>query len=360
MKVLRNALISAGLALVALAASPMPGLLDVRSAEASEIKYIVNNVPITSYDIQRRAAFMKLQRAKGSASDQMIDQTLHLLEATRLKVRVTDEQVDEAYARFAKNNKMQIKQLDGVLTQTGVTTQHFKDFIRAQMAWNQAIGIKAKGGSGKGGRMTEQEAVRKMMEKGGAKPSATEYMLQQVIFVVPANERGTIGRRKGEAEAMRQRFNSCETTRQFAKGLIDVTVRDLGRVLAPELPAEWADFDQERTPGLGHRGQADRPRPGVHRHLQRPRSVGRPHGPDGAEQRAAGRRRPRCRPAEQTLYRGTPQASQHRRALGRSLHGRCSRADVRRSLGGGPRAGDRGLETSRRSGRAPFLPPVGP
>ncbi|MET0596428.1 MAG: SurA N-terminal domain-containing protein [Mesorhizobium sp.] len=249
MKVLRNALISAGLALVALAASPMPGLLDVRSAEASEIKYIVNNVPITSYDIQRRAAFMKLQRAKGSASDQMIDQTLHLLEATRLKVRVTDEQVDEAYARFAKNNKMQIKQLDGVLTQTGVTTQHFKDFIRAQMAWNQAIGIKAKGGSGKGGRMTEQEAVRKMMEKGGAKPSATEYMLQQVIFVVPANERGTIGRRKGEAEAMRQRFNSCETTRQFAKGLIDVTVRDLGRVLAPELPAEWADSIKNARPG---------------------------------------------------------------------------------------------------------------
>ncbi len=249
MRVLRNALISAGLALAALAAGPMPGLFDVRPAAASEIKYIVNNVPITSYDIQRRAAFMKLQRAKGSASDQMIDQTLHFLEAMRLNVRVSDEQVDEAYARFAKNNKMQIKQLDGVLAQTGVTTQHFKDFIRAQMAWNQAIGIKAKGGSGKGGRMTEQEAVRKMMEKGGAKPSATEYMLQQVIFVVPANERGTIGRRKGEAEAMRQRFNSCETTRQFAKGLIDVTVRDLGRVLAPELPAEWANSIKGARPG---------------------------------------------------------------------------------------------------------------
>ena len=35
-------------------------------AAASEIKYIVNNVPITSYDIQRRAAFMKLQRRKGN------------------------------------------------------------------------------------------------------------------------------------------------------------------------------------------------------------------------------------------------------------------------------------------------------
>lgn len=40
---------------------------------------------------------------------------------------------------------------------------------------------------------------------------------------------------------MRARFNGCDSSREFAKGLIDVTVRDLGRVLAPELPPEWAD-----------------------------------------------------------------------------------------------------------------------
>jgi peptidyl-prolyl cis-trans isomerase SurA len=81
-----------------------------------------------------------------------------------------------------------------------------------------------------------------MLEKGGAKPSATEYMLQQVIFVVPKAERGaTLAKRKREAEAMRARFNGCNTTREFAKGLIDVTVRDLPRVLAPQLPPDWAE-----------------------------------------------------------------------------------------------------------------------
>ena len=48
---------------------------------------------------------------------------------------------------------------------------------------------------------------------------------------------------------MRQRFTSCETTRQFAKGLVDVTVRDLGRVLAPQLPPEWADSIKNAKPG---------------------------------------------------------------------------------------------------------------
>ncbi len=243
MKRVRQFLIPAGFALAVLATA-LPAFVPVPAA-ASEIKYVVNNAPITSYDIQRRAAFIRLQHGKGSAADEMIDQTLRLAEAKRLNIRITDQQVDEAYERFAKNNKMPLSQLDGVLTQTGVTKQHFKDFIRAQMSWSQALSMRARSG----GRLTEQEAVRKMLEKGGAKPSATEYMLQQVIFVVPASERGSLGKRKREAEAMRARFKTCDTTRQFAKGLIDVTVRDLGRVLAPELPPDWADSIKKASPG---------------------------------------------------------------------------------------------------------------
>jgi peptidyl-prolyl cis-trans isomerase SurA len=90
-----------------------------------------------------------------------------------------------------------------------------------------------------------------MMEKGGGtKPSATEYLLQQVIFVVPAAKRGAIlGARKREAESMRSRYNGCDGTVAFAKGLKDVTVRNLGRVLAPELPPEWAEFIKKTSEG---------------------------------------------------------------------------------------------------------------
>ncbi|QPC87324.1 peptidylprolyl isomerase [Mesorhizobium sp. NBSH29] len=244
MNVIRTRLISIGLGLlVGIAALPLAASVP---AQATEIKYVINNEPITSYDIQRRAAFIKLQRSKGSASEQMIEQTLHNQEVKRLGIRIPDKQVDEAYNRFATGNKLQPKQLDGILDQAGVTKRHFKEFIRAQMSWSQALNQRARGG---GKRMTEQEAVRKMLQQGGSKPSATEYMLQQVIFVVPANEKGSAGRRKQEADAMRQRFKGCDTTRQFAKGLVDVTVRDLGRVLAPELPSEWADAIKATSAG---------------------------------------------------------------------------------------------------------------
>lgn len=246
---MRKCLTSASIAL-AVAASPA-GLASMATpaAASSEIRVVVDRVPITSYDIQRRAAFLKLQRRSGNlnaeAEQQMIDQTLRLSEAKRLNIAITDDQVNAAYENFAKSNKMTVKQLDGIMNQTGVTRSHFKEFIRAQMSWSQALSRRGRSGS----RMTEQDAVRRMLQQGGEKPSATEYMLQQVIFVVPASERGKMAQRKREAESLRARFSGCDSTREFAKGLIDVTVKDLGRRLAPELPPDWAE--QIKTTKVG-------------------------------------------------------------------------------------------------------------
>lgn len=216
------------------------------AAQESQIRYVVNGTPVTSYDIQRRAAFLKLQRRQGNvtqaAGDEMVEQVLKNAEVARLRINITDQQVDDAYGRFAKNNKMTLAQLDGVMNQSGVTKEHFKQYIKAQMGWNQALGSRLRSKNGGGGRVTEQEAVRRMLDNGGNKPSATQYTLQQVIFVVPQAERGAkLGQRKREADALRQRVQGCDSTRQFAKGLLDVTVRDLGKVFAQQLPPEWSD-----------------------------------------------------------------------------------------------------------------------
>ena len=220
------------------------------SAAATEIKYIVNKVPITSYDIAKRVAFLKLQRSKDrsqkAAADQMIDQVLHLQEAARIGIKVGDPEVDASYQRFAQSNNLSVNQLNQILAQSGVTRDHFRDFIRAQMAWNQALGARARSEQSK----STQDAVRRMMKEGGPKPSADEYLLQQVIFVVPERERKSImGRRKREANEMRARVTGCDMTRGLAKGIIDVTVRDLGRVLEPELPPEWKKQIIGTSPG---------------------------------------------------------------------------------------------------------------
>jgi peptidyl-prolyl cis-trans isomerase SurA len=255
----RKTLLSLNIAILASVAA-LSVSLSGTPATASEIKYVVNNTAVTSYDVQRRVAFLKLQRKKGDlakmAGDEMVDQTLRQAEIRRLGIRVSDANVQTAYERFAKGNKMTAKQLDGVFNQAGVTPEHFKDFIRTQLGWNQALSSRFRS---QGGTMSEQDAVRRMLQQGGSKPSATEYTLQRVIFVVPAGEKGNVAKRKREAEAMRARFTGCNTTREFAKGLVDVTVLDVGRVLAPELPKDWAEqIKATRTGGATQVRETDR------------------------------------------------------------------------------------------------------
>jgi peptidyl-prolyl cis-trans isomerase SurA len=235
----RSALIAFGLALSsATIFATLPGMVAV--SQASDIRYTVNGQAITSVDIQRRAAFLKIQGVKGgekAATDEMIDQVIKLQAGSAAGIRVGQPEVDAAFARFAASNKMNPKQMSGVLNQVGVTPKHFKEYIRTQMVWGQVQQVQQRGASG--GAASMQDVVAKMLSSGGTKPTSTEYILQQVIFVVPAGDKGK--NRKKEAEALRARFQSCDTTFDFAKGLVDVTVRDLGRLLEAELPGEWKD-----------------------------------------------------------------------------------------------------------------------
>jgi peptidyl-prolyl cis-trans isomerase SurA len=217
----------------------LPGMVAV--SQASDIRLTVNGQAITSFDIKKRAAFLKVQGAKGgekAATDEMIDQAIKLQAGAQAGIRVGQAEVDAAFGRFAASNKMTPKQMGTVLNQVGVTPKHFKEYIRAQMVWGQVQQLQQRGTSG--GSVSMQDVVAKMLASGGNKPTSTEYILQQVIFVVPAADRGKkLGQRKKDAEALRARYQSCDTTFDFAKGLVDVTVRDLGRILEAELPDDW-------------------------------------------------------------------------------------------------------------------------
>lgn len=227
---------------------------------ASEIKIVVNKQAITSVDLSRRVAFLKLQREKGNlqqkAREQLTEEALKMQEARRVGATIPDAQVEASFQRFAANNKMSTKQLTQILSQAGVTAGHFKDFIRVQMTWPRMV--KARFGSE---NSSTQDMVAKMLEKGGSKPSTTEYILQQVIFVVPQNKRSGsyLGARQREAERMRGQFSNCGTTHDMVKSLKDVTVRDLGRVLQPQLPGDWKQaIESTKSGGTTRTRKTDR------------------------------------------------------------------------------------------------------
>lgn len=209
---------------------------------ASQIKIVVNKQAITSTDIKRRAALLRLQGQKGKltskAQEQLIEEALQLQEMQNRRTVPSNLEVDAAFANFARGNNLSIKQMSRVLGQAGVTAKHFKGFISIQIGWQRLVAARY----GRSGKMSTQDLVSKMLERGDDKPTTTEYILQQVIFVVPSKKRSksALNRRNTEAKRFRSNIDSCETTKQRAVGLKDITVRNLGRFLKPELPPEWA------------------------------------------------------------------------------------------------------------------------
>ncbi|WP_223476905.1 peptidylprolyl isomerase [Oricola indica] len=223
-------------------AIPATSLVSVPAAQASDIKVVVNDQAVTSYDIARRKAFLQLQRRKGNltqmATDELIEEALKRSAVQRAGYRIPENRVNEAFANFARGNKMSTKQMTQILNQSGVTAKHFKEFIKLQIGWGQLV--QAQSGR-RAGLMNEQEVVAKMLERGGPKPTSTEYTLQKVIFVVPKSQRGRLAQRRSEANSMRGRIGDCSNTIAVASQLRDVTVQDLGRVLELQLPDGWKD-----------------------------------------------------------------------------------------------------------------------
>lgn len=226
------------IAATAIAISFVVEPLQAPAFAASEVVAVVNKTPITSSDVAKRVAFLKLQRRTGNlqkmARDELVDEALKREEIARVRMSVSTEDVDRSFERFSAGNKLSVAQMSSILNQAGVGVDHFKAFIAVQMSWPRLVN--ARFGTGK---MSSEELVKRMMENK-EKPVTTEYTLQQIIFVVPEARRNAIlAKRKAEAEKSRSSFPGCDQSKEFAKTMLDVSVRNLGRVMKPELPEDW-------------------------------------------------------------------------------------------------------------------------
>lgn len=229
---------SLGVAIVAPAMAPQ---LNAAHA-ASSIVAVVNGQPITSIDVERRVNFLRLQRAKGNlqsmARKQLVDEAIERMGVLAMQTSVSTDEVDAAYARFAAGNKLSLEKLGQILQQAGVGVDHFKSYIAISMSWPRAVQARF----GSADHLTSGDIGARIAESGANRPKVNEYILKDIIFVVPASKRNAIlGKRKAEAEASRKKFPGCDQAKAFAATMHDVSVRDLGRFLETDLPPVWKD-----------------------------------------------------------------------------------------------------------------------
>ena len=194
------------------------------------IPLLVNDVPITSFDISQRVKLMRLGGGKGGtqqAAEELIDETLEMLEAQRRGVRVPAGQIDAAFASIAGNLKMSTAQLTAALKGEGIEAASLRKRLEAQMAWQQLVQLRTQVKAA----VRSDDITAALLEKGDPNSlTVTEYMLQQIVFVVPEGSSANLyAQRRREAEAFRQRYKGCDQALDQAKQLRGVVVKDIGR-----------------------------------------------------------------------------------------------------------------------------------
>lgn len=226
LKTTRAAAVSVAIALLAgTIVAPHP------VAAQSAIRMLVNDQPITSYAVSQRSKLNRLTGGKGgekAALDELVNEAIQQTEAKRRGISIPDAQLDAAVAQIAKQVKLSPKQLAAALGQQGIQIQSLRDRIRAQITWSRLVQAKVRSSRSVG----ERDITAQILARGDQDVSRTirEFMLQQIIFVVPrGSAQGAYAKRRQEAESFRSRFPGCDGALPYAQTFKGVVVKPMGR-----------------------------------------------------------------------------------------------------------------------------------
>jgi peptidyl-prolyl cis-trans isomerase SurA len=202
------------------------GLADGPAVASNAIRVLVNDEPITTYDVQQRTRMLKVftggREGENSAIEQLIDEKLMLQEATLRNVEVSDAEVDAEFANRARAAKLSAAQFTQAMRQAGFDPQTFKNFLRANMAWQQIVRMRFRATVD----ITDQDVARALTGRESSdegQRTATEYLLQQIIFIVSSGT--SAAHQTRQAEAFRRNFQSCDQSLEQARGMTGVVVK---------------------------------------------------------------------------------------------------------------------------------------
>ena len=214
-------------------------------AHAQAIVLSVNGSPITTYDIQQRMKLLRLLRKPASreaAINDLIADQLKLQQVAKFTITFTEADIAAQGARDALEAKIAPAAFAEELQRAGIDQNNWRQHFKAQAEWHMYVKALNKAVD-----VSEQQ-VRAEMAKRGESATLTQYLVRQVVIVVP-NPAG-VEQKMREAQQVRARFANCSAGVPFARAQPDVVVQNLTTRTSVEVaPALRALLD--KTP-VGH------------------------------------------------------------------------------------------------------------
>ena len=215
----------------------------VNAQSVQGVAVLVNDQPISNFDIDQRMKLMKASTGKPTNArmreeviQQLIDENLKLQEARRLNIAVPSAQIDATVSQMAASSGMNITQFKAALKQIGINIVTLRNRIEAETAWRDVIRARYQSNV----QIREQDVeIALGLQDNVEESTRTEYKLQQIILLIRQGApRSVLQSRQREATRIRRDFKSCETSRSITIGMRDVVIKPTETFSSSTLPAE--------------------------------------------------------------------------------------------------------------------------
>ena len=196
-------------------------------AQDVAIKILVNDDPISDYDIAQRARFLQLtaKEQPGPALNQkttemLITEHLQLQEGRKLGITPNEADINRVLDGMASQNNLDAKGLATALGRAGVDIRTLKNRIGAQMVWQRVVQQKFR----REVNVNDAQIDEALAQSGGSSSGG----ITQLRLPLPggANQQA-VAAKVAEAENLRAQFRGCGSVQSLAKGVQGATIRNL-------------------------------------------------------------------------------------------------------------------------------------
>jgi len=224
---------------------------NVRSATA-----IVNGTVITGTDVDQRLALVVLANG-GKLPDEerdrlrlqvlrnIIDETLQVQEAAANDIKISDEELDQNFARVGSNFKMAPDAFTAYLKKNGSSPASIKRQIEGELAWQRLLRRKVQPFVN-----VSQDEVTGVIDRMKQAKGSEEFRVGEIyLSSTPENAGQIADNARKIIEQIKGGGSFQAYARQYSEASTKVLGGDLGWVRPAQLPEELATTVQQMVPG---------------------------------------------------------------------------------------------------------------
>jgi peptidyl-prolyl cis-trans isomerase SurA len=221
---------------------------------AQSVAVMVNGEPITNFDIEQRGKLITLSTHKPTdrkqVIDELIDEHVKIREGKKFGIEPSVSDIDQTYSAMSARMRISADQLTKSLESQGIRPETLKSRMKADMVWTNLVR-----GRFKESLQISEKDVDKAVQvtTGEEKPDTQsfEYKMQPIVLIVPrGSDAATVETRRKEAEALRNRIQTCDEANAFFKSMPNAAIQGSVTKTSADIPPSLREL-LDGTP-IGH------------------------------------------------------------------------------------------------------------